>query len=104
MGCQLNTKWSRNRALFRRWKCVKFPIVGSARSRGAPEGTSIAIWTTTPWTLPANLAIAVDPRENYVVQEFSRDRISETLLLAEKLVSQFSAVTQFKPVGEPLAS
>ena len=83
---------------------VKFPIVGRARSRGAPEGTSIAIWTTTPWTLPANLAIAVDPRENYVVQEFSRDRISETLLLAEKLVSQFSAVTQFKPVGEPLAS
>src|SRR5438128_3695308 len=83
---------------------VKFPIVGRARPPGAPEGTSIAIWTTTPWTLPANLAIAVDPRENYVVQEFSRDRISETLLLAEKLVSQFSAVTQFKPVGEPLAS
>src|SRR5919109_1645450 len=79
---------------------VKFPITAGELAGKA----SIAIWTTTPWTLPANLAIAVDPRENYVVQEFSRDRISETLLLAEKLVSQFSAVTKFKPVGEPLAS
>ena len=45
--------------------------VGEADS--FPTGTSIAIWTTTPWTLPANLAIAVDAKENYVVQEFSRD-------------------------------
>src|ERR671936_416747 len=42
---------------------------------------SIAIWTTTPWTLPANLAIAVDPKELYVAQEFSRDGSSEILLL-----------------------
>jgi isoleucyl-tRNA synthetase len=81
---------------------VKFPIIGRARPAGAPDGTSIAIWTTTPWTLPANLAIAVDPKENYVVQEFSRDGISETLLLAEKLVPHFCAITQFKPVGKPL--
>src|SRR5213594_2203894 len=52
---------------------VKFPIVGGGRSPSALANASIAIWTTTPWTLPANLAIAVDPRENYVVQEFSRD-------------------------------
>src|SRR6516162_4578071 len=34
------------------------------------DKASIAIWTTTPWTLPANLAIAVDARERYIVQEF----------------------------------
>src|SRR3954464_10790633 len=45
---------------------VKFPIVGRARPPGAPEETSIAIWTTTPWTLPANVAIAVDAKEVYV--------------------------------------
>src|SRR5256886_13170333 len=56
---------------------VKFPIGGRARPPGAPERTSIAIWTTTPWTLPANLAIAVDAKENYVVQEFSRNGTSE---------------------------
>jgi isoleucyl-tRNA synthetase len=83
---------------------VKFPIIGRARPPGAPDGTSIAIWTTTPWTLPANLAIAVDAKENYVVQQFSRDGTSETLVLAEKLVPRFSAATGLWPVGKPLAS
>ena len=93
---------------------VKFPIVGRARlpafaeaSAGKPDAlanASIAIWTTTPWTLPANLAIAVDAKENYVVQEFSRDGTSETLVLAEKLLPRFSAATGFQPVGKPLAS
>ena len=79
---------------------VKFPITSGDFKNKA----SIAIWTTTPWTLPANLAIAVDPKENYVVQEFSHDGGSETLLLAEKLVPQFCVNTKFNPVGKPLAS
>ena len=83
---------------------VKFPIMGGASSPNALANASIAIWTTTPWTLPANLAIAVDAKESYVVQEFSRDGTSETLVLAEKLVPRFSAATGFEPVGKPLAS
>ena len=79
---------------------VKFPIVSGELAGKA----SIAIWTTTPWTLPANLAIAVDPKEIYVVQKFQRDGVSETLLLADKLVPQFCANTGFDPVGEPLES
>ena len=79
---------------------VAFPIMSGAFK----DKASIAIWTTTPWTLPANLAIAVDPKEIYVVQEFSRDGVSETLLLADKLVPQFCANTKFEAVGEPLAS
>ncbi len=79
---------------------VKFPIVSGEWK----DKASIAIWTTTPWTLPANLAIAVDPKELYVVQEFSRDGTSETLLLADKLVPQFCANTKFVPTGEPLES
>src|SRR3989442_11994875 len=63
---------------------VKFPIISGALK----DKASIAIWTTTPWTLPANLAIAVDPKELYVVQEFqnvggaSAPR-TERLLLAD---------------------
>src|SRR5207302_11185464 len=79
---------------------VKFPIT----SGDWKDKASIAIWTTTPWTLPANLAIAVDPKEIYVVQEFSRDGVSEKLLLADKLVPQFCVNTRFEPVGEPLES
>src|SRR5882724_5833916 len=37
---------------------VKFPVVGH-------PGTSIVIWTTTPWTLPANLAVAYNSTFNY---------------------------------------
>jgi len=68
------------------------------------DKASIAIWTTTPWTLPANLAIAVDPKELYVVQEFSRNGTTEKLLLADKLVPQFVANTKFEPTSEPLGS
>src|SRR5216110_1924135 len=77
---------------------VKFPIT----SGDLAGKSSIAIWTTTPWTLPANLAIAVDPKEIYVVQQFQHDGVSETLLLADKRVPQFCANTGFDPVGEPL--
>ncbi|MEY2485450.1 MAG: isoleucyl-tRNA synthetase [Verrucomicrobiota bacterium] len=79
---------------------VKFPIVTGPFKAKA----SIAIWTTTPWTLPANLAIAVDPKEIYVAQEFSRDGVSEILVLADKLVPQFCTNTKFEPVAEPLES
>jgi isoleucyl-tRNA synthetase len=79
---------------------VKFPIV----SGELKDKASIAIWTTTPWTLPANLAVAVDAKELYVVQEFRRDGISETLLLADRLVAAFCVATKFEPTGEPLQS
>src|SRR6202162_4258897 len=79
---------------------VKFPIA----SGELKDKASIAIWTTTPWTLPANLAIAVDPKELYVVQEFRRDGVSETLLLADRLVDAFCVATKFEPTGEPLQS
>ena len=79
---------------------VKFPIT----SGEFKDKASIAIWTTTPWTLPANLAVAIDPEEIYVVQQFQRDGTSETLLLADKLVPQFHAATGLAPVGKPLES
>jgi isoleucyl-tRNA synthetase len=79
---------------------VKFPIASGEWK----DKASIAIWTTTPWTLPANLAIAVDPKEIYVVQEFSREGVSEILILADKLVAQFCSNSGFNPVGEPKAS
>jgi isoleucyl-tRNA synthetase len=87
---------------------VKFPIIRESLAVGESDsflsGTSIAIWTTTPWTLPANLAIAVDADETYVVQKFSRNGATETLLLAEKLVPQFLANTNFQLTGQPLAA
>jgi len=34
---------------------------------GVPVDVEVVIWTTTPWTLPANMAVALNPGENYVV-------------------------------------
>jgi len=79
---------------------VKFPIVGGDLAGRA----SIVIWTTTPWTLPANLAIALHPKELYVAQEFRKAGVSETLVLAATLVEAFCAATGFEPTGEPISS
>lgn len=49
---------------------VKFPIKefsGSSLGDKFPTGLSAAIWTTTPWTIPANKAIAVHPELEYSV-------------------------------------
>ncbi len=54
-------------------------------SRGVPKGTEAVIWTTTPWTLPANLAVALHPSEKYVIIE-SRGR---RFLVAEKRAEAF---------------
>ena len=51
------------------------------------EPTAIAIWTTTPWTLPANRAVAVHPQFTYSLVEFELGGRRERLLLAEELVA-----------------
>jgi isoleucyl-tRNA synthetase len=79
---------------------VKFPIVSGDLAGQA----SIAIWTTTPWTLPANLAIALHPKELYVAREFRKEGVSATLVLAARLVEAFCAATGFAPTGEAISS
>lgn len=48
--------------------------------------TSLAIWTTTPWTLPANRAVAVHPQFDYAMVEFDVGGGLERMLLATELV------------------
>ena len=48
--------------------------------------TSVAIWTTTPWTLPANRAVAVHPQFDYSLVEFDLGQGTERLVLATELV------------------
>jgi len=47
----------------------------------------ITIWTTTPWTIPANEAVAVNPKINYV---FAIDEEKKIYLFAEDLSSEIS--------------
>ncbi|HXI73693.1 MAG TPA: isoleucine--tRNA ligase [Verrucomicrobiae bacterium] len=45
---------------------VKFPVVGQPR-------TFIVIWTTTPWTLPANLAVAYNEKLQYITAKVGEE-------------------------------
>src|SRR6266480_1572168 len=49
---------------------VKFPLTEeSQRLFDYQRPINLVIWTTTPWTLPANLAVAFNPRMNYFIVE-----------------------------------
>lgn len=76
---------------------VNFPLVSGPLAGKA----SMVIWTTTPWTLPANVAIAVHPRQNYLVRTFQNGAHTETLVIAEALLSSFIEATGFQPIDVP---
>jgi len=60
---------------------VKFPL------RDEP-GTYFLVWTTTPWTLPGNVALAVHPQIEYVMVEQEREGEKERLILAKDLLDE----------------
>src|SRR5215470_7962595 len=64
---------------------VKFPLVAPLPAAGGAPA-SLVIWTTTPWTLPANLAIAVHPAEQYVALRAGNDVLIVAAKLADELV------------------
>ncbi len=68
---------------------VEFPLVSGPLAGKA----AMVIWTTTPWTLPANVGIALHPRERYVVRRFQVAGAERTLVVAEKLLEAFVAAT-----------
>jgi len=46
---------------------------------------SVVIWTTTPWTLPANQAVSLNPKYEYVVVQCEKDGVKERLVLVSQL-------------------
>jgi isoleucyl-tRNA synthetase len=60
---------------------VKFPVVGE-------ENTFMMIWTTTPWTIPANVGVAVHPQFEYSKVRAWKDdpEKAEILIMASSLV------------------
>ncbi len=76
---------------------VKFAVpADEAKKFGLPDDKplSVVIWTTTPWTLPANLAIAVNPAVEYVVADLGAERI----VVAGALLGQVAAAAKLEPV------
>ncbi len=66
---------------------VKFALgedFGKLAPYGGTANTYVIIWTTTPWTLPGNLAIAFHPTEEYVLLDAGSERYIVAKALAEK--------------------
>jgi isoleucyl-tRNA synthetase len=70
---------------------VKFPLTTSALA----GKTNMVIWTTTPWTLPANLGIAVHPEFTYVVGKFSNGETEQTFIIVRELLEAFAEKTGY---------
>jgi isoleucyl-tRNA synthetase len=84
---------------------VRFPMIsdlGENHPSLKGKEVSIAIWTTTPWTIPANLAIALHPDLDYVAVDTGNN---QALILARDLLDicmnsfgldQYEVVAEFK--------
>ncbi|KAI8473275.1 MAG: tRNA synthetases class I-domain-containing protein [Monoraphidium minutum] len=66
-----------------------------ADAGGALDGAALAIWTTTPWTIPANLAVAVNEQLDYALVEAKGDKAAswshKRLVVAQGLVEALQA-------------
>jgi isoleucyl-tRNA synthetase len=80
---------------------VKFPVTA-----GPHKGASVVIWTTTPWTIPANRAVAYNPKVAYGVYEVEAIEeglpfapwasVGERLIVAEKLAEDVRQAAKIK--------
>ncbi|MBE3558457.1 MAG: isoleucine--tRNA ligase [Ktedonobacteraceae bacterium] len=68
---------------------VRFRVRASAHPLSAQlEGAAFLVWTTTPWTLPANVAIAVKPGASYVLVEYQGERLILAEALADRVLGE----------------
>jgi len=79
---------------------VKFKVK-DAKGLFDADNAYIVIWTTTPWTIPANLAIAVHPDFEYVLLDTSKGKLLVAKDLAQQVMDQigeqnFSELASFK--------
>jgi isoleucyl-tRNA synthetase len=67
---------------------LKFPVNGIEAKLPELAGRAVSLlaWTTTPWTLPANLAVALNPELSYI----ALDVAGEALIIAEGLLAAVS--------------
>ncbi len=77
---------------------VKFPVRLHPGAAGSYEDTSVVIWTTTPWTIPANQAVSFNPNIEYSIYRVTDvmteeelgfppyAKAGERLIVADKLV------------------
>ena len=89
---------------------VEFPLAAESRpvlSALAPaladRAAGVLIWTTTPWTIPSNLAVAFHPEVTYAAYETTTDGPAGAVIVAEPLADRVAEQTG-RALGAPLAT
>jgi isoleucyl-tRNA synthetase len=84
---------------------VEFPLAESSAADLAArvpalsgKPVSVLIWTTTPWTIPSNLAIAFHPELDYAAYDVD----GRAIIVAEQLAETVSKAVE-RPFGDPVA-
>ncbi|NHI16969.1 isoleucine--tRNA ligase [Microbacterium excoecariae] len=88
---------------------VAFPFTGERAQELGLDGVAALAWTTTPWTLPTNLSLAVGPDITYVVVPVGPAGAGEGLgaarvLLAEDLLAGYAKDLGYAEPGDALAA
>ena len=78
---------------------VSFPMVEDVKGISC----EMVIWTTTPWTLPSNLGIALNPEFTYVIARYSKDGASRNFILVRELMESFATKNNWQ-LEEELAT
>jgi isoleucyl-tRNA synthetase len=75
---------------------VRFPVADASpgNSSGIEVGDNLLVWTTTPWTLPANAAVAVGAEISYVRAEIAGEVVIVAETLADRVLGE-----GYKPLG-----
>ncbi len=82
---------------------VRLPVVEDELPAGSPlqAGDSLVVWTTTPWTLWANVAAAVHPEVEYVrVRAAGRDGETEHMLVAARALVEHALGEEAEIIGD----
>ena len=70
---------------------VRFPLLDD---EGEPTDESLLVWTTTPWTLPGNYAVAVNPGVTYVLADVDGENVIVAEPLMEKVLGEDSTMVE----------
>jgi isoleucyl-tRNA synthetase len=76
---------------------VRFPLLGAERE-------SLLVWTTTPWTLPGNVAVAAAPDVVYVKARVGEEILILAEALVEKVLGEGVEIVERLPGGELVGS
>ena len=76
---------------------VAFSVLTASEAAGeklAPflDSLGVAVWTTTPWTIPANVAVAVNPELTYTVVEVAAGQPFKYLIVGKELIDTLAQV------------